>query len=205
MFKNRFQSNCLAVAPFVLHVRKRLALMLMEKKSEGCCRHFCFVFFLLRQKELPTKKDCPHMCAYKLVTVKFKWWGLQNKVENFIQKVCWPTVIPYWSLRCPCRPTWRKQQDDWAQTRCLQECLSYFPLWTSCQLFVSVLANLFNPVLCFPQTKHRNVLSLYLLSPRSKRSACSPTSTVSYSAGSTSGSTWTWRTFAAWRRRRARS
>lgn len=27
------------------------------------------------------------MCAYKLVTVKFKWWGLQNKVENFIQKV----------------------------------------------------------------------------------------------------------------------
>lgn len=27
------------------------------------------------------------MCAYKLVTVKFKWWGLQNKVENFIHKV----------------------------------------------------------------------------------------------------------------------
>lgn len=27
------------------------------------------------------------MCAYKLVTIKFKWWGLQNKVENFIQKV----------------------------------------------------------------------------------------------------------------------
>lgn len=40
------------------------------------------------QKELPNKKDCPHMCAYKLVTVKFKWWGLQNKVESFIQKVC---------------------------------------------------------------------------------------------------------------------
>ncbi|KAM7374374.1 hypothetical protein PAMP_007035 [Pampus punctatissimus] len=38
------------------------------------------------RKELPNKKDCPHMCAYKLVTVKFKWWGLQNKVENFIQK-----------------------------------------------------------------------------------------------------------------------
>jgi hypothetical protein len=27
------------------------------------------------------------MCAYKLVTIKFKWWGLQGKVENFIQKV----------------------------------------------------------------------------------------------------------------------
>uniref|UniRef100_A0A3B4YCX6 Phosphatidylinositol transfer protein alpha isoform n=1 Tax=Seriola lalandi dorsalis TaxID=1841481 RepID=A0A3B4YCX6_SERLL len=38
------------------------------------------------KKELPNKTDCPHMCAYKLVTVKFKWWGLQNKVENFIQK-----------------------------------------------------------------------------------------------------------------------
>lgn len=39
------------------------------------------------QKELSQKTDCPHMCAYKLVTIKFKWWGLQNKVENFIQKV----------------------------------------------------------------------------------------------------------------------
>uniref|UniRef100_F7AC02 Phosphatidylinositol transfer protein alpha isoform n=1 Tax=Ornithorhynchus anatinus TaxID=9258 RepID=F7AC02_ORNAN len=38
------------------------------------------------KKELPNQKDCPYMCAYKLVTVKFKWWGLQNKVENFIQK-----------------------------------------------------------------------------------------------------------------------
>lgn len=27
------------------------------------------------------------MCAYKLVTVKFRWWGLQTKVEGFIQKV----------------------------------------------------------------------------------------------------------------------
>uniref|UniRef100_A0AAY4EPV5 Phosphatidylinositol transfer protein alpha isoform n=1 Tax=Denticeps clupeoides TaxID=299321 RepID=A0AAY4EPV5_9TELE len=37
-------------------------------------------------KELPQKTDCPHMCAYKLVTVKFKWFGLQNKVESFIHK-----------------------------------------------------------------------------------------------------------------------
>lgn len=27
------------------------------------------------------------MCAYKLVTVKFRWWGLQTKVENFIHRV----------------------------------------------------------------------------------------------------------------------
>ncbi|XP_055340841.1 phosphatidylinositol transfer protein alpha isoform-like isoform X2 [Paramacrobiotus metropolitanus] len=28
----------------------------------------------------------PVMCCYKLVTVEFKWTGLQNKVENFIHK-----------------------------------------------------------------------------------------------------------------------
>ncbi|XP_078404427.1 phosphatidylinositol transfer protein alpha isoform-like [Cetorhinus maximus] len=38
------------------------------------------------KKELAKRRDWPHMCAYKLVTVKFKWWGLQNKVESFIQK-----------------------------------------------------------------------------------------------------------------------
>uniref|UniRef100_A0A668AQ88 Phosphatidylinositol transfer protein beta isoform n=1 Tax=Myripristis murdjan TaxID=586833 RepID=A0A668AQ88_9TELE len=36
--------------------------------------------------ELASKTDCPRMCAYKLVTVKFRWWGLQTKVENFIHK-----------------------------------------------------------------------------------------------------------------------
>ncbi|ERE74439.1 putative tumor suppressor protein MN1-like protein, partial [Cricetulus griseus] len=38
------------------------------------------------KKELASAPDCPKMCAYKLVTIKFKWWGLQSKVENFIQK-----------------------------------------------------------------------------------------------------------------------
>nr|XP_008527943.1 PREDICTED: phosphatidylinositol transfer protein beta isoform isoform X4 [Equus przewalskii]XP_023503899.1 phosphatidylinositol transfer protein beta isoform isoform X4 [Equus caballus] len=38
------------------------------------------------KKELASNADCPQMCAYKLVTIKFKWWGLQSKVENFIQK-----------------------------------------------------------------------------------------------------------------------
>ncbi|KAL7392423.1 hypothetical protein ABVT39_024462 [Epinephelus coioides] len=38
------------------------------------------------KKELAAKTDCPKMCAYKLVTVKFKWWGLQNKVEGFIHE-----------------------------------------------------------------------------------------------------------------------
>ncbi|XP_071327962.1 phosphatidylinositol transfer protein alpha isoform-like [Trachinotus anak] len=39
------------------------------------------------KKELVNNPNCPHMCAYKLVTVKFKWLGLQGKIENMIQKV----------------------------------------------------------------------------------------------------------------------
>lgn len=32
-------------------------------------------------------QDCePVMCAYKLVTVEFKWMGLQNRIESFIMK-----------------------------------------------------------------------------------------------------------------------
>ena len=27
------------------------------------------------------------MCAYKLVTVEFKWFGIQGKIESFIQSV----------------------------------------------------------------------------------------------------------------------
>ena len=27
------------------------------------------------------------MCAYKLCTVEFKWFGIQGKVEKFIQNV----------------------------------------------------------------------------------------------------------------------
>lgn len=43
--------------------------------------------FCLSSLQDEVKTDCPHMCAYKLVTVKFRWWGLQTKVESFIQKV----------------------------------------------------------------------------------------------------------------------
>uniref|UniRef100_A0A3B4VJE2 Phosphatidylinositol transfer protein alpha isoform n=1 Tax=Seriola dumerili TaxID=41447 RepID=A0A3B4VJE2_SERDU len=39
------------------------------------------------KEELANNPNCPHMCAYKLVTVEFKWLGLQGKIENFIQKV----------------------------------------------------------------------------------------------------------------------
>lgn len=45
------------------------------------------------QKELAQNPNCPHMCAYKLVTVEFKWMGLQNKMESYIQKVQNTVVI----------------------------------------------------------------------------------------------------------------
>lgn len=57
-------------------------------EPEVCLLVTCLpVGVFLIQQELVNQKDCPYMCAYKLVTVKFKWWGLQNKVENFIHKV----------------------------------------------------------------------------------------------------------------------
>ena len=36
------------------------------------------------KKGLASDSACPHMCAYKLITVKFKWWGLQSTVENLM-------------------------------------------------------------------------------------------------------------------------
>lgn len=41
--------------------------------------------------------NTPMMCAYKLVTVEFKWFGLQSRVEKFIQSVSW------WSELVLCR------------------------------------------------------------------------------------------------------
>lgn len=69
------------------------------------CLHINVCVNVHLQKELPNKKDCPHMCAYKLVTVKFKWWGLQNKVENFIQKVCFQVEedVSYGVVYLSCR------------------------------------------------------------------------------------------------------
>lgn len=79
------------------------AVFLIILSSESFCQvfevtDFCYseftwvvslVILLLfsKQKELASKTDCPRMCAYKLVTVKFKWFGLQTKVENFIHDV----------------------------------------------------------------------------------------------------------------------
>ncbi|XP_061637410.1 phosphatidylinositol transfer protein alpha isoform-like isoform X1 [Phyllopteryx taeniolatus] len=39
------------------------------------------------KKEVLDNPSCPHMCAYKLVTVNFQWFGLQSKVESTIQKI----------------------------------------------------------------------------------------------------------------------
>ncbi|VDN14414.1 unnamed protein product, partial [Dibothriocephalus latus] len=47
---------------------------------------FCLwlLFVLLH---LQKEHNCPVMCAYKLVTCRFQWWGLQTQVENLIQRV----------------------------------------------------------------------------------------------------------------------
>lgn len=34
------------------------------------------------------------MCAYKLVTCEFKWFGLQGRIESYIQKVCQSSFQP---------------------------------------------------------------------------------------------------------------
>uniref|UniRef100_A0A674JUQ0 Phosphatidylinositol transfer protein N-terminal domain-containing protein n=1 Tax=Terrapene triunguis TaxID=2587831 RepID=A0A674JUQ0_9SAUR len=38
------------------------------------------------RRELASNQESPHMCAYKLVTVNFRWWGLQGRMEKFIHK-----------------------------------------------------------------------------------------------------------------------
>ncbi|XP_019716772.1 phosphatidylinositol transfer protein alpha isoform-like [Hippocampus comes] len=38
------------------------------------------------KKDILNDPSCPHMCAYKLVTIEFKWRGLQSMVENIILK-----------------------------------------------------------------------------------------------------------------------
>ncbi|TMS07595.1 phosphatidylinositol transfer protein beta isoform-like [Larimichthys crocea] len=39
------------------------------------------------KKELANNPNCPHMCAYKLVTVEFRKLGLQTQVEALIHRV----------------------------------------------------------------------------------------------------------------------
>ena len=33
------------------------------------------------------------MCSYKLVTCEFKWFGVQNRIESFIQKVSYHSFM----------------------------------------------------------------------------------------------------------------
>ncbi|XP_076010276.1 phosphatidylinositol transfer protein beta isoform-like [Genypterus blacodes] len=36
------------------------------------------------KRDVAGNPECPKMCAYKLVTVKFKWWGMTDRVEKLI-------------------------------------------------------------------------------------------------------------------------
>jgi hypothetical protein len=35
------------------------------------------------------------MCAYKLVTIKFKFFGIQTKVESFIENAQWGILLKF--------------------------------------------------------------------------------------------------------------
>lgn len=40
-----------------------------------------------RGKQMPTPKGMAIMCAYKLCRVEFRYWGVQSKLEKFIDDV----------------------------------------------------------------------------------------------------------------------
>lgn len=77
--------NCSLIGKFVTFFLLWIILRWSFEKATGCKLYSLLRFS--QQKELGSKPECPKMCAYKLVTVKFKWWGLQTKVENFIHEV----------------------------------------------------------------------------------------------------------------------
>lgn len=57
-----------------------------EDCSDSKAANCDFLPFYL-QKELANDPSCPHMCAYKLVTVKFPWMGLGGTIESKIHTV----------------------------------------------------------------------------------------------------------------------
>jgi hypothetical protein len=47
-------------------------------------------------------KTSPIMCCYKLVSVEFKWFGLQGKIEKYIQTVGFLSIILYLQILIKC-------------------------------------------------------------------------------------------------------
>lgn len=144
-----------------------------------------FFFFTFSQNELKT--DCPHMCAYKLVTVKFRWWGLQTKVENFIHKVMHDNISTCaWSCAWSCAIGGQQGETF--------ECLSKLEgarikLWR----------------MCHPITVIVLLVKYHFLSFHSKKSGFLQTSTASCSAGLTDGWAWLWRISGGWKKRPKKS
>ena len=58
-------------------------------------------------KEQPTKNGFSIMCAYKLCKVEFQYWGMQRKIEGFIQDFCFRKTMLKGHLQAW---TW---QDEW--------------------------------------------------------------------------------------------
>ncbi len=53
---------------------------------KGLCFYLSSTSMCL-QKELANNPDCPHMCAYKLVSITFRWKLIGNQVERRIHQV----------------------------------------------------------------------------------------------------------------------
>jgi len=57
-------------------------------KHDDNVKNVHIAMFTWYNVRLLQSKVSPVMCCYKLVTIEFKWFGLQTRVEKFIQKVC---------------------------------------------------------------------------------------------------------------------
>lgn len=152
----------------------------------------CFFYLigasLYLQKELANNPNCPHMCAYKLVTVEFKWFGLQTQVEKIIQKV----------QNCCFFSKWKISFLIYIYIDNLF-CFEFeMPQNTR---HVPQMPFLFLTVTIVPMFHFLT----HLLCLSRWRSVCLPTSTDNCSAGLTNGLICQWMTFDAWRRRQRRS
>ena len=59
----------------------------VHTQARACTHTLLCSMFILQETSKPI------MCCYKLVTYEFIWWGLQDRVESLIQKVCTYTRI----------------------------------------------------------------------------------------------------------------
>lgn len=55
---------------------------------EVYCFFIFYIYFGISPYWILQKEIDPIMCAYKLITVDFRYFGIQTRMENFILSVC---------------------------------------------------------------------------------------------------------------------